>query len=285
MKSNNKIKLLALDVDGTLFDNTGHIPEQNIKAIKKAQEAGVTVVVASGRDYDGVPHDQLEEVAMPYLITTNGAAVYRTADRTCLDEHCLPAEKLLSIFEYILDREVYMTVFIDGHNYTPVQVYDYVWRLGLPEHIVGHFLEGRHELPDLLAYAKSGNAKIQKVTLNFIPASDGTFLHRDEIWDMLTACPASCVVDGGFHNIEFTAANVNKGLGLHFLAKELGISMEETMAVGDSGNDAEMLKAAGLGVAMGNASKAIKDISDVVTLTNEECGVAHAIETYILNAE
>ena len=53
MKSNNKIKLLALDVDGTLFDNTGHIPEQNIKAIKKAQEAGVTVVVASGRDYDG----------------------------------------------------------------------------------------------------------------------------------------------------------------------------------------------------------------------------------------
>ena len=171
MKSNNKIKLLALDVDGTLFDNTGHIPEQNIKAIKKAQEAGVTVVVASGRDYDGVPHDQLKEVAMPYLITTNGAAVYRTADRTCLDEHCLPAEKLLSIFEYILDREVYVTVFIDGHNYTPVQVYDYVWRLGLPEHIVGHFLEGRHELPDLLAYAKSGNAKIQKVTLNFIPAS------------------------------------------------------------------------------------------------------------------
>ena len=78
MKSNNKIKLLALDVDGTLFDNTGHIPEQNIKAIKKAQEAGVTVVVASGRDYDGVPHDQLKEVAMPYLITTNGAAVYRT---------------------------------------------------------------------------------------------------------------------------------------------------------------------------------------------------------------
>ena len=76
MKSNNKIKLLALDVDGTLFDNTGHIPEQNIKAIKKAQEAGVTVVVASGRDYDGVPHDQLKEVAMPYLITTNGAAVY-----------------------------------------------------------------------------------------------------------------------------------------------------------------------------------------------------------------
>lgn len=166
-----------------------------------------------------------------------------------------------------------------------MQVYDYVWRLGLPEHIVGHFLEGRHELPDLLAYAKSGNAKIQKVTLNFIPASDGTFLHRDEIWDMLTACPDICVVDGGFHNIEFTAANVNKGLGLHFLAKELGISMEETMAVGDSGNDAEMLKAAGLGVAMGNASKAIKDISDVVTLTNEECGVAHAIETYILNVE
>ena len=171
MKLNNKIKLLALDVDGTLFDNAGQIPEKNIRAIQKAQEAGVTVVVASGRDYDGVPHDQLKEVAMPYLITTNGAAVYRTADRICLDEHCLPAEKLLSIFEFILQREVYMTVFIDGHNYTPVSVYDYVWRLGLPEHIVNHFLEGRHELPDLLSYVKSGKAKIQKVTLNFYPGS------------------------------------------------------------------------------------------------------------------
>ena len=105
MKSNNKIKLLALDVDGTLFDNTGHIPEQNIKAIKKAQEAGVTVVVASGRDYDGVPHDQLKEVAMPYLITTNGAAVYRTADRTCLDEHCLPAKScFLFLNIYLIEK-------------------------------------------------------------------------------------------------------------------------------------------------------------------------------------
>ena len=90
---------------------------------------------------------------------------------------------------------------------------------------MNHFLEGRHELPDLLSYVKSGKAKIQKVTLNFIPAADGTFLHRDEIWNLLTACPDICVVDGGFHNIEFTAANVNKGLGLRFIAKELGISV------------------------------------------------------------
>lgn len=63
---------------------------------------------------------------------------------------------------------------------------------------------------------------------------------------MLTACPDICVVDGGFHNIEFTAANVNKGLGLHFLAKELGISMEETMAVGDSGMMRKCLRLQGL---------------------------------------
>ena len=283
MKSNNKIKLLALDVDGTLFDDAGHISEENIRAIQKAQAAGVTVVVASGRDYDGVPHDQLKKVNMPYLITTNGAAVYRTADRACLDEHCLPAEKLLPIFESILQKEVYMTVFIDGHNYTPVSVYDYVWKLGLPEHIVNHFLEGRHELPDLIGYVKSGKAKIQKVTLNFIPNADGTFLNRDEIWDMLTKCPDICVVDGGFHNIEFTAANVNKGLGLRFLAKELGTTIEESMAVGDSGNDAEMLVAAGLGVAMGNASDEIKALADAVTLSNEENGVAYAIEQYILH--
>ena len=131
--------------------------------------------------------------------------------------------------------------------------------------------------------SNNGEAKIQKVTLNFIPAADGTFLHRDEIWNLLTACPDICVVDGGFHNIEFTAANVNKGLGLRFIAKELGISIEETMAVGDSGNDAEMLMAAGLGVAMGNGVLPVRKAADYITLTNEEDGVAHVVEKVMLS--
>ena len=127
-----------------------------------------------------------------------------------------------------------------------------------------HFLEGRHELPDLLSYVKSGKAKIQKVTLNFIPASDGTFLHRDEIWDMLTACPDICVVDGGFHNIEFTAANVNKA-GTSFSGKRTWHFHGRDHGSGDSGNDAEMLMAAGLGVAMGNGGPEILAMADLVT--------------------
>ena len=76
-----------------------------------------------------------------------------------------------------------------------------------------------------------------------------------------------------------------KGWGLHFSGKRTWHFHGRDHGSRRQRNDAEMLKAAGLGVAMENASKEIKDISDVVTLTNEECGVAHAIETYILNAE
>ena len=87
------------------------------------------------------------------------------------------------------------------------------------------------------------------------------------------------------YSADIISADQSKLKGIAHLGEVFDFELSEVMAFGDSENDLEMLSGVGVGVAMGNASKAIKDISDVVTLTNEECGVAHAIETYILNAE
>lgn len=278
---NKAIKLLALDVDGTLFDDSGKISQASIDAMNQAREAGIEVVPTSGRDYDGIPWDQLEKVDINYVITTNGSAVYEAKTKKCLYEKYLDSGKMIPIFEYLLKKEIYINVFVDGVNYTPVQVYSYIDNLDLPDYVIQHMKENRKGITDLIEYLKNGDAKMQKATLNFQKQENGEFLNRKEVQEYLEKCPDIKVVDGGFDNLEFTKAGTNKAAGLKFLAGHLGMTMDEVMAVGDSENDIEMLREAGLGIAMGNASDEVKEVADEITLDNEYEGVAAAIGKYI----
>ena len=282
-ENNRTIKLLALDVDGTLFDDNGKISQASIDAMNQAKEAGIDVVPTSGRDYDGIPWDQLKNVDINYVITTNGSAVYEAKTKKCLYEKYLDSGKMIPIFEYLLKKDIYINVFVDGVNYTPVQVYSYIDNLDLPDYVIQHMKENRKGITDLIEYLKNGDAKMQKATLNFQKQENGEFLNRKEVQEYLEKCPDIKVVDGGFDNLEFTKAGTNKAAGLKFLAGHLGMTMDEVMAVGDSENDIEMLREAGLGIAMGNASAEVKAVADAVTLDNENDGVAVAIERDLLS--
>lgn len=98
----------------------------------------------------------------------------------------------------------------------------------------------------------------------------------------LKKLPDIHVVDGGFANLEFNKAGVSKASGIRFLSKYLGIPKEDIMAIGDSENDIEMLKEAGLGIAMRNALDEVIAVANDVTTSNDEEGVAKAIEKYLL---
>ncbi len=280
MVEQKMIKLLALDVDGTLFNTDGKVTAASIEAIHKAQEKGVQVVLASGRDYEGLPWDQLKDVSIDYVLTCNGAAIYRTRDRECLREECLDKEQMIPVFEFILSREVYLSVFINGANYTPTQCFPYVEHMELPDYVKHNLSTKINRMEDMIGYLKEHDASIQKATLNF-QFRDGEHFNREEVKNYLEACPDINLVDGGFSNLEFTKAGVSKATGLHMLAEYLGVPMEQVLAVGDSGNDVEMLQAAGIGVAMGNALDSVKAVANDVTRTNDEDGVAAVIEKYI----
>lgn len=276
-----KIRLLALDIDGTLFNTDGTITPASIAAIRRAQQKGVIVVLASGRDYDGIPWNQLSGIDLQYVITTNGSAVYEVGDKKCLYEECLEPEKMVPVVQYLLEKEVYISVFIDGVNYTPIAAFPYVEHLGVPEYVKTVLKENRNGIEDLAYYIKKEHAKIQKVTLNFQQLPDGSFQNREEVKAYLEACPDFTVVDGGFANLEFTKHGVSKAYGVRFLTDYLGIAMEDVMAIGDSENDIEMLKSVGVGVAMGNAMENVKAVANDITQTNDEEGVAFAIKKYI----
>lgn len=284
MQEQQKIQLLALDVDGTLFGSDGKVIPASVEAIRKAQEKGVQVVLASGRDYDGLPWDQLKDVQIDYVITTNGSAVYRTKDRKCLKEECLDKEKVIPLFEYILSKEVYLSVFIDGVNYTPIQCFPYVEKMIVPDYVKVALRTKANCMEDMIGYLRENDAKMQKATLNF-QYQDGEYLNREEVKAYLKACPDINVVDGGFSNLEFTRKGVCKATGLEMLTEYLDISIKDVMAIGDSENDIEMLEAAGCGIAMGNALDSVKAVAKGVTLGNDEDGVAAAIEKYITSGK
>lgn len=279
-----KIRLAALDLDGTLLNPEGKISKEDQETIRGAAEEGAYIVISTGRPYVGVPVQQLAPLGVRYAITTNGAAVYRMPEKECLYSDCLERSLACEIIRKLDQYRIHFDVFVDGDAFSQEKARSVIRRLGLPDSMKQYILDTRVFVEDVAAYIEENGADVQKITINFCPLEDGNYEDYEEVYRLLTTYPQITFLSGGFHNLEITKAGVGKGAGLRFLAKRLGMSLEETMACGDTPNDIDIMKTAGVAVAMGNAEKEVKEIADFITLTNRESGVAHALRKYILNS-
>ena len=276
-----EIKLIALDLDGTLFNPEGIITEKTKDELRRAGKKGVHTVICTGRPFNGVPFDQIKDTAIDYAITTNGASIYRISDGKCLFDDSMSPDVYLPILKYILDREVHVDIYIDGKGYTPIRCREKLGLLDVPESLKKYIVATRTPVENLLDYVKDCGEKIQKINLIFYPQPDGSLLHREEVHQFLKSNPDITVVGGGFRNFEIGKAGVTKIEGIKELCKLLDVPMEQTLAIGDSENDYSMINAAGIGVAMANASEDILAIADYITTSNEEDGVGEAIKHFI----
>ena len=276
----NAVKLIALDLDGTLFNSQSQISAHNIDTIKKANEAGATVVISTGRPYSGLPFEQLKGSGIRFAITTNGSAIYEIESGKCLFEEAMDEEIILPILDFLLTKDIHMDAFIGGKGYTPVQCVAAGQKLANPPALKHYILNTRVRVDNLPLFIHENQLKVQKMTLNFYPEGD-VFKDREEVRKYLESNPAVTTVSGGYNNLEFTRADVNKGVGLQKMAQLLDIPVAQTMAVGDTENDLAIIRAAGVGVAMGNATAAVKSAADYITTSNDEDGVAAAIAHFL----
>lgn len=276
----NAVKLIALDLDGTLFNSQSQISAHNIGTIKKANEAGATVVISTGRPYNGLPFEQLKGSGIRFAITTNGSAIYEIESGKCLFEEAMDEEIILPILNFLLTKDIHMDAFIGGKGYTPVQCVAAGQKLANPPALKHYILNTRVRVDNLPLFIHENHLKVQKMTLNFYPEGD-IFKDREEVRKYLESNPAVTTVSGGYNNLEFTRADVNKGIGLQKMAQLLDIPVAQTMAVGDTENDLAIIRAAGVGVAMGNATAAVKSAADYITTSNDEDGVAAAIAHFL----
>lgn len=276
----NAVKLIALDLDGTLFNSQSQISAHNIDTIKKANEAGATVVISTGRPYSGLPFEQLKGSGIRFAITTNGSAIYEIESGKCLFEEAMDEDIILPILDFLLTKDIHMDAFIGGKGYTPVQCVAAGQKLANPPALKHYILNTRVRVDNLPLFIHENQLKVHKMTLNFYPEGD-IFKDREEVRKYLESNPAVTTVSGGYNNLEFTRADVNKGVGLQKMAQLLDIPVAQTMAVGDTENDLAIIRAAGVGVAMGNATAAVKSAADYITTSNDEDGVAAAIAHFL----
>lgn len=276
------IKLVALDLDGTLFDNSSRISERNLTAIRSITDKGIHVVISTGRPFEGIPFDQIKGTGINYAITANGSGIYEISTGKCLYENAMDEELVTPILNFLLTRDIHMDAFIGGKGYTPIQCVETAQKLTVPSSIKNYIITTRTRLDNILQFIHENQLKVQKMTLNFYPAADGTLIDRETVRKFLVSNPSITTVCGGYNNLEFTRADANKGVGLRKLAEILGVNPDATMTIGDTENDLAIIEAAGIGVAMGNATDAVKARADYVTTTNTKDGVAAAIEHFIL---
>ena len=276
------IKLVALDLDGTLFDNSSRISERNLTAIRSITDKGIHVVISTGRPFEGIPFDQIKGTGINYAITANGSGIYEISTGKCLYENAMDEELVTPILNFLLTRDIHMDAFIGGKGYTPIQCVETAQKLTVPSSIKNYIITTRTRLDNILQFIHENQLKVQKMTLNFYPAADGTLIDRETVRKFLVSNPSITTVCGGYNNLEFTRADANKGVGLRKLAEILGVNPDATMAIADTENDLAIIEAAGIGVAMGNATDAVKARADYVTTTNTKDGVAAAIEHFIL---
>ena len=273
----HNIRMIGLDLDGTLLTDKKELTPRTREALVKAIQSGVTVLVATGRPWMGVPEELRSFPGMSYALTSNGARVLDTRTNAVLIERLIepgPAKKALEICgKYDTLQEIYF----DGQGYAQADKIQLVERYHKNPNMWEYMRKTRIPVDDIHALLERENRGLDKVQALFADMEE-----RKKAWEELSREDDLELVGSLGYNIEINARGVNKGTALVELGRLLGIRREEIMACGDGDNDTVMLREAGFGVAMGNAEEETKDAADYITLTNEEEGVADAIEKFVL---
>ena len=270
-----QIKMIALDLDGTLLNEQKAVTEHTREVLTAAIAQGVTVLVATGRPLVGVPAVLRQFPGIRYVVTANGARVVDQQKDKILYERLIKpeaAEKVLDIFaEYDTLREV----FHNGKGY--MNRVDKPDRFFENDLMKEYILTTRKPVRDLKETTWALPGGFDKVRAVFSCPQE-----REEAMQRMKSEKGLAVTSAIHNDIEVNLAGVNKGTALLALGERLGIWRDEIMACGDGMNDVEMISQAGLGVAMENGVEEVRRVADHITAANDDEGVAKAIEMFIL---
>ncbi len=273
------IRMIGLDLDGTLFDSQKQLTARTRAALEEAIARGVTVVPATGRPLRGLPQVLREIPGIRYAVMTNGAGVYDLESGACIYHSCMDRDAAAELLARTRHLRAVQGAFVGAWGYMEPMDSTMIGELPLVEAMKEYLRSSRKIVESLPSFLRGCAEGPQKVVLMFLPDNGGG--DRAEAERILQEYPQFAYVSGGVANFEIMGSGVGKGKALLALGAQLGIEPEEIMAVGDSENDLDMVLRAGLGVAMANAEEIVKRHADAITASNDEDGVARAIETYV----
>ncbi|HUX12000.1 MAG TPA: Cof-type HAD-IIB family hydrolase [Spirochaetia bacterium] len=258
-------RLLSTDIDDTLLAPDGTLPEANREALRRMHEAGIAIVFCSGRadvSIHGIASTILPLADDEYFISFNGARVVTADTRRIVTRQYLQQPSIASIVAYAKEKGLHVQGYL-GDEFLVETLTDTTRTYGASTGTKWRVVD------DIAAALPDGSPK-----LLFIGAHELLVEHRDAI--SAAAGPAEMMFSKP-HYLEIVAAGVNKGTALSRLASTLEIPIEETVAVGDAANDVDMIRAAGLGLAVGDAHQVARDAADIVLDSRASDGVMKEI--------
>lgn len=272
--TNSPYRLVALDMDGTLLNTDHQTTEYTRQVLHRAAMAGKLLALSTGRCMSEIwPHLALmPDIA--YVICENGACVYDVKARKAIRRVVFPNGLVEQIFEHSRRFDLCRQFFSGDQSYIectddeslkPYHVYDFA----------GVFRAGSVFVEDLAAFWRRQRPGVGKVNLYFTDEADRSRFHG------LLAGEELYMFAGIGIGMELSPIGATKALGLEALCGHLRIPIEASMAIGDGGNDLEIMRAAGLSVAMGNAIEEVRASADTDTEDCDHDGAAKAIERYM----
>lgn len=268
------IKVIALDIDGTLVNSQKNITERTKRAVDLARQKGVMLIIASGRPYCGALRYARELELFEkggYVLCFNGGQII-----DCKTDEVVFDSSIDDSIKYELCRVI--------KSYKDAIVMTYKGTALLTENASDEgVIKGANQnnltLLEVDDLSQNIDFKVSKFLMQGSPEYIASIAQdvQKSVGDMATVCRSEGVL------LEIMPHGVDKGSALKEFVEQMGIDMSEVMAFGDQYNDDTMIQYAGLGVAMGNANDDVKAMADYVTLSNDEDGVADAIEKFVLN--
>lgn len=273
-----KIRLIGLDLDGTVFNEKKEITQHTKDVIEETIKRGIIVMPATGRCESGLPEEFLQIPGVKYALTSNGARVVDVETKEVLYHALISSEAAVSAIRMIQQWPgAVWSVYIEGKVYVDTDTYRYIYPEGMTKEFYEYLKQTRIFEKHLVEKIEKEKIGLEKINVMFEDAS----IREQCIREMEEKFPEFAVTHSLPFNLEINSIQCGKGEGLLALGKLLGISREEIMACGDSRNDWDMLKKVGFPVVMANGDEETKKLAAYITSSNEEDGVAQAIEKMV----
>ena len=270
------IKLIACDIDGTLLNSENQITQKNIDIIDKVMKNNIIFVPTTGRTFSVLPEKIKNIFNLKYVIFSNGAVIFDLNKNKSIYKNCISKEIVIEIMNYLKKYDIAIEIYTSGKGYFLKEMLYKFNDYNIPKKFIEIYKKFKTPVENLSQIIEK-NSDIEKIYIPWLNEHIKNKILKDlrKYWSNKIYITSSLST-----NIEICANGTNKGNAVEYLSKNLNIKKDEILVLGDNLNDLEMFKLGANSVAMGNAEKEIKEIANFITLTNDESGVAYAIEKF-----
>ena len=274
-----KIKLIALDLDGTTLTRNG-LTRRTKETLEEAIENGLDVVIATGRPYSALPETVKTIKGLEHIIISNGAHIVRPLTGEFLYSNYVEREAILRVRDMLMERNFPVEVFTEGRAYVDRELYEDVKKNGSTYLAARYILRTREPVDRIYDFWFEHADSIENVNIQFEHQED-----KAEMKSILEKAEGITLTSSTYHNLEVGGETTSKASALWQLCRMKRLTMENIMAFGDSPNDGTMIREAGIGVAMENATADILDDADITAPSNDDEGVAYTLRMLLLGGK